>query len=79
MRFAWFLSPMHDVLVSECASVSFCLLQKIGGLVRYMTLSHRRDFIEAALRMIGRRKLLGMVDYLGKRYTDVCDSLGEIS
>lgn len=67
----------HSGLQRLTPPVSVTPLQNIGGLVRYMTLAHRRDFIEAALRLIGHKKMLGIVEYLRKRWQDVCVLLGE--
>lgn len=47
------------------------LLQNLGGLVRYMTHAHRRDFLESALHLISRDKLFGMIKALSKRYADI--------
>jgi hypothetical protein len=48
----------------------------ICGLVRYMTVADRRDFIEAALELIAQKKKRALAAHVANRYRYIVDLLG---
>lgn len=52
------------------------MLQPAGDSTRYMTKAHRREFLEALLARIGRRKFKGAVRLLKKKWKDTLKLIG---
>ncbi|KAG2482162.1 hypothetical protein HYH03_018886 [Edaphochlamys debaryana] len=63
-------SPAAARRIGEEIEQLWSMTKSAGSLVRYMSLHHRRDFIEALLADIGRDKLKRIVVLTEKRYAD---------
>eukprot|EP00798_Chlamydomonas_sp_ICE-L_P004405 gene4405-14530_t len=67
-QFSYYIILLRDLL-NSCES--------IAHLVRYMTISHRRDFIESALQLIVEKKKPALAVRLAHRYDAIVAMLGK--